>query len=130
MSSQFNTAFNVSANKIVSMKEWHQKTKANFKQSLSFKEKAFLRLIEGPTAAVVSLGSAFKKRSSSLAGLYVDANYKFYVSGAALQEIAANKKYFTLNKKFQSKRNSLTEKAFADCEDHSKKVATNQLKPL
>ncbi len=127
MASQFNSAFNDVADKIVDFEELKKKVKENYKNNLSRGEKTVMTLTK-PLSFTLGIGLAFNKAFRS--GMYKDYSGGTYVNGATVQIVTEYANRFSLSKKFQAKINRLTVSAFEECKDHSDKLATGKIRPL
>lgn len=133
MSKQISQSFNIAADKVVSLKEWRQKTNAHYNETLTTSEKVFLNLVDKPLSVAAGLAFGLKAALSGngMKGAYFDtATSATYVNGAYITALANDYKRTALNQKFQNKINSLAVKAFDECEDYSQSSLMQRLKPL
>ena len=126
-SGEFN---DVATDKVVSTKEWRQRTNKLYAENLSIGDRVFLNLVDRPVSFAAGVALAFHDKSKKSPGLFIDeGNFKFYVSGEYVKEVLS-KPLFSASKTFDAKINALAEQAFDECADISKTPKMSSLKKL
>jgi len=119
--------FRAEAEKIVSMREWREQTRSAY---ANFQESILANIVDKTVSIPLSILAG-----STMKGFFTDHNGETYISEKTAQKLTSLTTRFSplalsrSGRDYLGELNRKSEQAFSQCEDHSKKVATKQLKP-